>query len=118
MKPTRAALEQLNDRLSTENEALTLALSDLCKDAVKWFGNSRTYSLGVSRPTGAAGGVAIVRECGMASAYYFETYARDTLAHIASVITGTNSDYNQELLRRRATIEAAQAYVSEQQKAA
>ena len=118
MKLSKSSLESLNAKLSAENEALTLALSDLCNGSVKWFGHSRTYSVGISRPTGAAGGIAIVRECGMASAHYFETYSRETLAHIAAVITGENTEHNIELARRRAAIESAQAYVSEQHRAA
>lgn len=118
MKTSRAALETLNTKLSTDNEAMTLALSDLCSGSVKWFGNSRNYSIGISRPNGAAGGICIVRQCGMASAYYFETYAQSTLAHIANIITGTNTEHNIELARERAAIEAAQAYVSAAQRAA
>ena len=118
MKKTRLELETLNDRLSSENEVLTLALSDLCNGSVKWFGSSRTYSIGISRPTGAAGGIAIVRQCGTVSAFYFERYASETLAHIANIITGDNTEHNTELARERAAIEAAQAYVSESQRAA
>lgn len=119
MKSTRAQLDSLNAKLATENEALTLALGDLCNGNVKWFGNSRTYSIGISRPTGAAGGIAIVRQSGMTYAHYFENYARETLAHIACIITGTDSEHNRELLKERAAIEAAQSYVTgEQQRAA
>lgn len=118
MKTTRSQLDALNARLSTENEALTLALHDLCNGNVKWFGHARTYSLGVSRPTGASGGIAIVREAGTTGAYYFETYARETLTHIAACITGANTEHNAELARRRSAIEAAKAYVSEMQRTA
>ena len=118
MKLTRNQLDELNAKLATDNEALTLALNDLCNGAVKWFGNSRTYSMGISRANGAAGGIAIIREAGMTYAYYFERYASDALANISNLITGTDSEYNAELLRRRVVIESAQAYISEQQKAA
>ena len=118
MKPSRASLDALNAKLATENDCLTLALADALNGNVKWFGNSRTYSIGISRPTGAAGGLAIVRQCGMASAHYFETYARETLAHIACIITGANTEHNTELARERAAIESAQAYIREMQRAA
>lgn len=116
MKPSRQTLESLNAKLATENEALTLALGDVCNGSVKWFGNSRTYSIGISRPTGAAGGIATVREGGMTYAFYFERYARETLAHVAALVTGTDTEHNRELMRRRSAIEAAQAYVSQAQK--
>lgn len=118
MKLTRQQTEELNAKLSTENEALTLALHDLCNGAVKWFGNARTYSIGISRPNGAAGGICIVREAGTTSAYYFERYARETLEHVSGLLTGSDTEHNAELLRRRSAIEAAQAYVSEVQRAA
>ena len=118
MKTTRLELETCVGRLSTENEALTLALHDLCNGNVKWFGNSRTYSIGVSRPNGAAGGIAIVREAGSTSAFYFERYSRETLEHLSRLVTGTDTDANREYLRRRSAIESAQAYVSESQRAA
>ncbi len=116
MKTTRASLDALNAKLATENEALTLALGDVCNGNVKWFGHARTYSIGISRPNGAAGGIAIVREAGMTYAFYFEKYARETLAHIACLVTGANTEHNAELMRRRAAIEAAQAYVTEMQR--
>lgn len=116
MKLTRAQLGTLNDKLASENEVLTLALNDLANGAVKWFGNSRTYSIGISRPTGAAGGIAIVRQSGMTYAHYFERYSRETLAHIALIVTGTDSEHNRELMRERSAIEAAQAYVSDSQR--
>lgn len=118
MKISKSDLVSLNRKLSTENEALTLALNDLANGAVKWFGNSRTYSLGISRPTGAAGGIAIVREAGMTYTHYFERYAQETLERVAILVTGSDTEHNREYLRRRAAIEAAQAYVSESQKAA
>lgn len=118
MKTTKRDLDLLNRRLSAENDVLTLALSDLCNGAVKWFGNSRTYSIGLSRPTGAAGGIAIVRQSGTTSAHYWEDYSRETLARIADLVTGADTEHNRELLRERATIETAQAYVSESQRAA
>lgn len=117
MKLSRSALDALNSKLASENEVLTLALGDAVNGNVKWLGNSRTYSIGISRPTDAAGGIAIVREAGMTSAFYFEKYARETLAHIACLVTGTDTEHNTELMRRRSAIEAAQAYVNEMQSA-
>jgi hypothetical protein len=117
MKTSRIQLDELNKKLASENDVLTLALGDVCNGAVKWFGNSRTYSIGISRPCGAAGGIAIVREAGMTYAFYFEKYARETLANVAMLVTGEDSEHNRELLRRRSAIEAAQAYVTESQRA-
>lgn len=111
-------IESLANKLASENEVLTLALNDVCNGGVKWFGHTRTYSIGISRPNGAAGGIAIVREAGMTYAFYFERYSRETLDRISSLVTGSDSEYNAELLRRRSAIEAAQAYVSESQRAA
>lgn len=99
--------------LQKENSVLACALSDLANLGAKWFGNSREFSLGVTRPQSACGGIAIVRRSGTVSAYYFEEFARSELAHIAAVITGENTDHNRELLRRRSAIEDAQAYVSD-----
>lgn len=116
MKPSRLQLEQQNASLGTENTVLTLALNDICNGAVKWFGNSRTFSLGITRPAGAAGGIAVVRENGTTSAHYFERYASEILLHVSYVITGENTEHNRELARKRSTVEAAQAYVSECQR--
>lgn len=118
MKLSRKDLDALNEKLASENEVLTLALNDVCNGAVKWFGNSRTYSIGISRPCGAAGGIAIVREAGMTYAFYFERYAREMLERVALLVTGSDTEHNRELMRRRSAIEAAQAYVSESQRAA
>ena len=118
MKTTRIQLESINAKLASENEAMTLAMSDLCNGAVKWFGHTREFEIGISRPAGAAGGIAIVRQCGCASAHYFENYARETMAHLACLITGSDTEHNLVLLRQRSAIEAAQAYVSTAQRAA
>lgn len=101
-----------------ENSVLACALADSLNFGVKWFGNSRTFSIGITRPQSACGGIAIIRNNGTVSAYYFEEYASRELAHIACVITGENTEHNRELLCRRAAIESAKAFVSEQQKAA
>ena len=105
-------------RHQTEATVASLALNDLANGSVKWFGNSREYSLGICRPSCASGGIVIVRHCGTTASYYWESFARDALAHIAACITGHETEANRELLRRRAAIESAQAYVSESLKAA
>jgi hypothetical protein len=110
---TKASLEC--DRLRNENDVLGLALTDLSNGSVKWFGHSREYSIGVSRPTSASGGVLIVRSCGVTSAHYFERHAQDTLAQISACLTGENTPYNLDLLRRRQLIEDAQAFVRAEQ---
>lgn len=101
-----------------ETQLYQLALSDLCNGKVKWFGHSRTFSLGISRASGAAGGIAIERCEGVTSAYYFESYAARQLAHVSACLTGEDMEHNRELLRRRSIIEEAQAYVSASQRAA
>jgi hypothetical protein len=104
-------------RLGNENTLLSLALSDALNGAVKWFGHSPAYNLGISRPTGAAGGIVIKRNGGLASAHYWEDFAHRELPHIADCITGEDTEHNHDLLCRRRTIEDAQAYVSAAQKA-
>ena len=98
-------------RLGNENTLLSLALSDALNGAVKWFGHSPAYNLGISRPTGAAGGIAILRVGAMASAHYWEQFSASETAHINACITGEDTEYNRGLLVRRAAISDAQAYV-------
>lgn len=105
-------------RLGNENTVQALALSDLCNGAVKWFGSSPAYSLGISRPTGAAGGIVICRVNGGAGAFYWAEFAPRELAHISACLTGADTEYNRDLLRRRTALEAAGAYVAEQMRAA
>ena len=113
MKTSKATLISENKRLDYENNVMALALSDLCNGAVKWFGNSPSFNIGITRPTGAAGGIVIHRNGGMASAHYWEDFSRTELAHIAAVITGEDTEHNHEFLCRRSTIETAQAYISD-----
>jgi len=104
--------------LEKENTVLSLALSDLANLGAKWFGHSRCFSIGITRPNSACGGIAIIRSNGTVSAHYFEEFYRAEMEHIACVITGENTDHNRELLCRRAALEDAKAYVHEQQRAA
>lgn len=115
---TKVQLLADNSRLSTENTVLSCTLNDILNGDVKWFGNSCEYSLGITRPRSACGGMVVIRCCGTSSARYWEQFAREELTHISFVITGENTEHNRELLRRRSAIEAAQAYVSQQLKAA
>lgn len=115
---TKSDLLQRNAALSKDNDVLSLALNDVVNLGAKWFGNSRQFSIGITRPNSACGGICIVRRSGTVSAYYFEEFAQAELSHIAIVITGENTDHNRDLLCRRAAIESAHAYIREQQKAA
>jgi hypothetical protein len=101
--------------LEKENTVLSCALNDMLNLGAKWFGSARSFSVGVTRPQSACGGIAIIRCNGTARAHYFEEWARAELAHIQLVITGADTEHNRELLRRRSAIEAAQAYIREQQ---
>lgn len=115
---TKNELLASNARLETENMVLVCALNDILNGDVKWFGHSRAFSIGITRPSGAYGGIAVVRQCGNARASCFESYARSEIEHIGYCITGENTDHNRELLQRRAAIEAAQSYVAEAQRSA
>lgn len=117
MKQKKIDLTLENKKLKQDNDVLSLAVADLCNGSVKWFGDSIVYSVGISRPHGAAGGIAIVRCGGMVSAYYFEQFAADRLAAIGSMIGGECRDVNHyaELVRRRDTILDAQAYITLEQ---
>lgn len=101
-------------QLDYENTIQMLALSDMADGAVTWFGR-KPYRIGISRPAGAAGGIAIEHVNGVASAHYAEKFLPEALAHIAHVITGENSDANNELLRRRAILSDAQRFIHSQQ---
>lgn len=105
-------------QLERENTVLAIALADLANVGAKWFGCSREFCVGITRPTGGCGGIAIVRRNGTVSAFYFEEFYRSEMEHIACCITGENTGSNRELLRRRAVLEDAKAYVGEQQRAA
>lgn len=99
-------------QLETEATVNALALHDVVRGDVRWFGNARRYQVGVTRPS--CGGIAIVRTFdGGTDAHYLVRFAQRELEHISMCITGENSEYNRELLARRSAIEAAQAYVRE-----
>jgi len=119
MKTPRSVLESQNKRQGEEIDCLSIALHDTLCGVVKWFGSSRTYSIGITRPCAASGGFAIVRSGGAESrAVYWEKFARNEAETIAACITGEDTEYNRELLRRRSVLEAAQAYVTECQRSA
>jgi len=66
------------ERVTRERDAAALALSDLVAGRVTWFKNE-FREIGVSRETGAHGGLVIIRDISKdgwgsdyASAYYFE----------------------------------------------
>jgi hypothetical protein len=107
-----------NAVLSREVDVLSLALSDLSNGAVKWFGNSIYFSLGISRPRSACGGIVLIKGQGLCTAFYWDMWHGEALAQISACITGEDSEHNRDLLRRRSAIESAAAYVSEQLKAA
>ena len=117
-KLTRTELETAKNHAERECTVLSCALNDILNGDVKWFGHSRQFSIGVTRPKAACGGIAVVRICGNTYADYFENYSQTELQHIANCITGENTEHNRELLQRRAAIESAQAYVSEALRAA
>lgn len=114
MKTTKADLIQRNRDIERRIEPLELALADLARDRVTWFGRG-DYRLGISRPNGAAGGIVIVR-AEIVTADYWETWSQRMLAHIAAVIGGQDSDYNRELQRIRDVIESAARFVRESQR--
>lgn len=114
MKTSRLQLESLVKDMRTETTVLSCALNDILNGDVKWFSHSHTFSIGVTRPTSACGGIAVVRQTGTSGAYYFEEYARRELEHIAACITGENTEHNRELAQRRSAIESAKAYVADQ----
>jgi hypothetical protein len=97
--------------LDSENSVLRCALHDILRGNVRWFGSARKYQVGISRASSACGGIAIVRSEGnLVSCEYAERFFADALAHIAACVTGEDTEYNRELLARRAAIEAARFY--------
>lgn len=112
---TKAELLARSQRLERENEPLALALHDLVAGQVHWFGRS-PYRLGISRPTGGAGGIVIASAFGSTSAHYWETWSAEQLATLAHLITGQDNEDNRERLRRRSVIEEAQAWIREEQR--
>ena len=104
--------------LEKQNAVMNLALSDLTSGCFKWF-QGFNYALGVSRATSACGGLVLVKVVGAPTyAAYFEEFAQAESAHIAAVITGHDTECNRSLAVRRAVLEEARAWVSQQQKAA
>jgi hypothetical protein len=117
MKTLSKAAQQCAE-LDKQNTVLLLALNDQVNGKTKWF-TVFGHKLGVSRPDSACGGVVIAQSVGgVAMAHYWETYKRETLAHIAAVITGEASEHTRDLMRRRSLIETVSAYVAEQLRAA
>ena len=114
MKTTKQDLIDRANRLERENEPLSLALHDLVSDRTVWFGRN-PFRVGISRPAGGAGGIVIVSSDGMTSAHYWETFHREEMARIQTLVTGTNTEENRALLRRREVLEQAQAHVRREQ---
>ena len=113
MKTTLAKadlLKQLDDARHAR-DVHELALSDVVADRVTWFGRGETR-IGISRPTGAMGGLVIVRRNGMAYAAPWEQWSVDEARRIDQCITGADTDYNRELLRQREQLESARAFVA------
>lgn len=113
---TRAELALRVADLTRQMAPMELALSDLAFDRVNWFGRGQ-WHLGVSRPTGSHGGIAIVVDGGCVSAHYFEEWAPATLAHVDCLITGERNEYNARLAVMRDQITRAQSFVRRMQDA-
>lgn len=95
-------------KMRHENSVLYLALADAVNGAESKTFKGGRYSLTVSRPTSACGGVVTVKaEGSFVGAHYFEDYARSESEHIGRLVTGENNDYNRELLSRRDAISEA-----------
>jgi len=114
MKTTKQDLIDRCARLERAIGPLELALHDLAVKQVVWFGHYN-FRIGISRATGAAGGIVIANVYGNVSADYWEQFARNQLEHIAACITGENTEHNRDLATRRTVIESAQAYVTSEQ---
>lgn len=117
MKQTKQGLIDRLARIEREVEPLTLALCDAVNGTVTWFGRGE-YKLGISRATGAHGGIVIERVGNSAAAHYWEQWSRDAHAHLTACLTGENTEHNRELLRRRDLIEAANQFVRSSQSVA
>lgn len=115
---TKQQLTEENKALDLQNTVLSLALADLVNGTESKSFGGRKFRLTITRPTSACGGVVIVSAETFVGAYYFDTYARDCLAHIAAVITGEDNDHNRELIRRREIVETAQAWLRTRQSSA
>lgn len=77
--PTKEQLIARNAQLEQESTVQAFALSDLLSDHVKWFRKGHVL-LGISRPTGASGGILVHRSNDngkgfeFVGAYYFERW--------------------------------------------
>jgi len=110
------AKEQI--RVAQDELSLTeMAFADVLSCRVEWFGRV-PFRVGITRPMGAAGGIAVEYKAGMVRVQYAERYFTRELQNIAALVTGHDTEYNRELVSRRAVIEAAQAYLNRAQSAA
>jgi hypothetical protein len=79
-KLSRAQLETELSETKSRESVLTMALSDvLGKNPVTWFcaqnsADESCLKFGVSRELGAMGGIVIIHQDGMATAFYFEEW--------------------------------------------
>lgn len=114
MKINKATLALENTRLSHENTLLNLAVSDLLAQKVKWFRRGNIM-LGVSRETGAAGGIVITRQqindgkgFEFTGVYYWESYR-------SGIAARSYSSDDADAIPLRQAINDAAAYVSKAQ---
>lgn len=116
MKTTKTDLANQLRACELRVEPLEMSLCDMVRGNVHWFGHCNArFRLGISRPNGPAGGFVIVQRETTVSAYYWEQFSRDALAHIALCVTGEDTAHNRALIAERETIEAASKWVSEHQ---
>ncbi len=73
------------------------------------------FQIWISRPDGAAGGIAMVREGRTVVSGYFEELYREQMERFALCLTGENNEFNRALLARRERWEAALAHVRKAQ---
>lgn len=106
MRNTKAELQNRNTELEKENSTLFLALTDLIRGGVnapKWF-RKGAIKLGITRPTAANGGIAILIESHVAT-YYFEDLEKWASEHAANC----PGEFN---MNRRTLCEEARKYIN------
>lgn len=115
-KMSRPELIEKCKRDDIERDVYAIALIDMCRDQVKWFGK-RPTRIGICRPAGPSGGIVIVDHDNCIMAYLWEDYGQKAIDNLnQSLSSPIDLNMADQYMKRRRLLTEAQAYIIEEQK--
>lgn len=115
MKTIKQKLAEF-DGLEKSHTVLLCALADFVKGKAHKIGTTKDqFSLYITRPAGACGGIAIVNDGGTVFAQYFEEFYREQMERFSLCLTGEDNDFNRGLMLRRERWREARKFIQNTQ---